>query len=299
MKSNAITSVIIWSIVAAALVILLVLGAVLKPVFYIAKGEPREIYSDEKDGNLVDNIKISWFSGNVHVDRSADDIIRVKETSRYNVEPMDISMTDGELMISQKRSFGFYFFGFGARSSDLRLSLPEKQYNEFVLTMTSGRSELSDIEAAKMAIKLTSGRLKMHRLKSENVKATMTSGNIEASGISSDKLTLKMTSGNAEINGDFEDINCGITSGRAEIESGVVPVRLDTDITSGKVFITIPDNDGFTLKTKKTSGKIESDFELKTSLDDDGIYTYGKGAESGRSYSVKITSGKFDLLKIR
>ena len=103
MNNNAITSVIIWSIVAAALVILLVLGAVLKPVFYIAKGEPREIYSDEKDGNLVDNIKISWFSGNVHVDRSADDIIRVKETSRYNVEPMDISMTDGELMISQKK----------------------------------------------------------------------------------------------------------------------------------------------------------------------------------------------------
>ncbi|HBT64769.1 MAG TPA: hypothetical protein DEB10_08945, partial [Ruminococcaceae bacterium] len=166
---------------------------------------------------------------------------------------------------------------------------------------TSGETDLNGIEASNIELKLTSGSLNASGLKAENISATMTSGNIDASDIQAEDLAIKVTSGKAELSGAFTRIESGLTSGKIIIHSNIASESIESKITSGKTFITIPENDGFVLIVKKTSGDIDcDDFDLKTSLrKSNDEYTYKTGSASGRKYYAKMTSGDFKLRKAK
>ena len=296
-KTGAITAIVIWAAVAVGLIILLIVGATIGLGRFPARGELHEVFSLDEDGAAVDSVEIGWHTGHVRVSPSDDGRMRLKQTSRYNVEPLEYQLTDGKLEIKQKQNFGLFFFGFGFRSSDLELSLPQKQYDAFILKMTSGDSDVKSVSAEKMQITVTSGQLNADGLEAKSISCNLTSGDIEAENIKADSLKISMTSGKAILDGTFTDIESRTTSGKLEIKTDAVPEKIDSRVTSGDVSVSIPENDGFDLTLKKTSGSFDTDFDLKGSINNfSGEYTYGTGS-SGRNYDIKITSGKFDLLK--
>lgn len=305
MSKKGVLVIVLWSCIAFALLAVLILGIVRGLDLnwlgtFFGEGELHEVYSDSMNADEFDSLKISWESGNVQVRPSDDGQVHITQRSYYKVHAMECDVSGNYLTVEEYHDFGFFFFGFGPRSSDLELDLPSKQYKDFTLKMTSGNTTMNEVTASNMNFELTSGKLEATALQAEKIKAHITSGQIDVDESKADNLTVDETSGTTSFKGSFDAISGKTTSGTCRIETDVAPKALNADLTSGKVSVTIPDNDGFILDCKKTSGDIKSNFDLMKSISDENSkYTYQSGGKSGREYSVKLTSGTFELNKAK
>ncbi len=282
--------IVVWSVVAVLLVALLV-ALTVTGGFSGVFGEPRVITTAEMDGETFDSVDLTWKSGKVQITRSADGKMRLTQRSRYDVKELEYGVENGRLYLRERPSWGIIFIGIGSRSSDLELQLPEKQYKEFALTMTSGKTVMEDVSADSMRLKVTSGRLEGSRLAAGALTADMTSGNMQVNAKAS-TLQVGITSGRAVFEGSFPSVEGKATSGTVKVETDVVPQHLDGDVTSGKMSFTIPDNGGFSLYCRKSSGSLKSDFELMNSVNDKNQYVYGTG---GPAYTNRLTSGTLEI----
>ena len=69
------------------------------------------------------------------------------------------------------------------------------------------------------------------------------------------------------------------------------PDQITTDTVSGKVTVSIPENDGFCYYKDTLSGKLQCDFSV-TQEEDKGTYKNGKSEFSFHSLSGDITIKK-------
>lgn len=300
-KTGAAVSIVIWSVAALVLTFLLILGVVSGfGINMMLKGELREVFSVQEDNIEFDGFDISWHSGRVDVSPSDDNTLIIKQTSHYNVKPLIYEVSGKKVIIRQEPSWGLFFIFGNFRSSNLEILLPQKQYEEFILKMTSGKTDINGIDAESIKLNLTSGQLGAEDISAKSLSVSMTSGNAQVNGAIADNFKAKLTSGRAVFGGEFGAVECYATSGEMEILSEGTPESLDAKMTSGDISVTIPDNDGFTVDVNKTSGSFDSSFDLTSNMkDSDGFYSYGKGKDAGRDYTVRITSGKFRLYKLQ
>lgn len=292
--------IVIWSVVAVVLTALLVILVIALNVngglhFRLPFVESRVIAAMEKDADEFDSVEIRWKAGDVTISPSADEKMRLTQRSRYDVQELECTVENGRLILRDRSGWGLVFFGIGSRSSDLELQLPTKQYGEVLVGMTSGSTALKGVTADTLRLKMTSGRLTGANLTSSRMEADVTSGKMTVESSRADALTVEVTSGSAAFSGAFRNISGEATSGTVRIATDVLPDTLDGNVTSGKVSFTIPDNDGFSLYCKKTSGSLRSNFDLMSSVNGDkNQYSYGSG---GPSYTGKVTSGTLEILK--
>lgn len=301
-KQGAVASIIIWSVIAAALVAVLVISILFGTHFQFFNqfgiGESHVIYQNNINSSEFNSVQISWHAGHVQIRPTEDDQMQLTQRSNYDVSELSCSVSGGRLMIDENSSIGFFFFGFGNRSSDLELYLPKKQYEEFELKMTSGSTDMNGVSADKMSFDLTSGDIRADTLQTKSLDVHTTSGTIALDSVQADSVTAEATSGKITVSGSLSAIKSKTTSGAVTMATDVVPSALDADLTSGNIKITIPDNDGFTLACKKTSGSLNSDFDLSNSINDNkNTYRYLSGGSSNLRYTAEITSGNFSLMK--
>ncbi len=289
-------SIVIWSLVILALVGVLVLYFTTD--IFSWKRNPHTVYETTLDGSTVANLEVKWRAGRVHITPSADNTVFIKQTSAYDVEPLEVSQQGNSLRLEERKSYGFFFFGFGTLSSELELRLPQKQYDTLLLQITSGKAEMSDIQAQGITLRMTSGSMDVSSLQAETLDIGTTSGSFAATGCVADTLRLESTSGTVRLSeGEFAHIEAESTSGTVRIQSLAVPDSFEGNLTSGKMVLTIPENDGFTLGWEKGSGNIRAaGFGLDGYTDSrKGKVTYG--SNTSREYRVEITSGTFQLEK--
>jgi len=107
-----------------------------------------------------------------------------------------------------------------------------------------------------------------------------------------------MTSGKIDINGSAKNIELRTTSGDINLNNSILPSRLYVDVTSGDVKVSIPENDGFDVEYKVTSGDFKTDFDIYSKMNDgnrkNGV---GKYKDGGDTFNFKITSGTIKLYK--
>lgn len=87
------------------------------------------------------------------------------------------------------------------------------------------------------------------------------------------------------------------TSGKINLNNSILPDSLSVDITSGKVNVSIPENEGFNLDYKVTSGKFNTDFYIYSNITGDHKRGNGKYKNGGNTFTVKVTSGNVNLNK--
>lgn len=300
-KTGAIVRIVVWSVVAVSLIGLLVALLITGTGwmdFGFRKGENRVITDMTYDGGTVDTVSVEWHAGQVRITPSADGQVRAIERSGYDINEMECDVVGGRLTVRQRTGWGFFFLGFGPRRSDLQLTLPQKQYKELLLSITSGDAAAEGITADSIELRLTSGDMHVTNLTADSLRAKGTSGRLQGSGLQARTLTAELTSGRIELSGAFGAIDGQVTSGHTEIVTSEVPTKLTYGLTSGKAVVRMPDNDGFTLQLKKTSGSFHSDFDLLAPINDkDGAYRYLDGGAGRTPYAVKMTSGTFRLEK--
>lgn len=281
MKNAAIFKIIIWSIVAVFLLGIFITMIVMDDFlgnnrfsFYWpwGAGNVEVVREEEFSVDEIDSIDLKINSGTVYILPTDGDKIIVTEKAGGNFreeELLRISEKDGTLIMEQESMQRRFFFFNLRRSIIHEIRLPEKDYH-------------------KIRTRMTSGRIEMNNLEFETVDVKMTSGNIKFEGIKSENVNIELTSGKAHLQGSFDHINALLTSGSVTIDSEIAPSSIRANLTSGKVSVTIPDNDGFIVGVNKTSGSFKTDFEV------DDFNRYGNAE---RQYSIRIISGKAELLK--
>lgn len=295
-KNTAIALLVVWSAVALGAIALLAFALLYHYPAVQGSGDVREIYSGEWAGEAIDDVSLSWHQGNVTVRPSGDGSFHIRQTSRYDAESAAIDQTGSKLSVRQPLE-SWFLISWLAPSSDLEMLVPAKTYAEFQVSITSGATDIQSVNAKHINLSMTSGKLTAGDLQAASMTIRVTSGRMTITNSGADALQASLTSGNVTCDGRFPALTGKTTSGNFRLTTTEVMKSLDAKLTSGNITVAMPDNDGFALALSKTSGSFHSDFGLTAMYGDDTSFAYGSGASSGRSYTVKLTSGKFSLNK--
>ena len=105
---------------------------------------------------------------------------------------------------------------------------------------------------------------------------------------------ISTVSGNLDVSGSIYDLKLESVNGDLRVKFDTMPKELHTETVNGDVDLSLPDNDGFTLRYQRLSGDMRSDFDLKTSLNArNGTAIYGTGGD--RHYSMQTVSGDLHI----
>jgi len=260
-----------------------------------------KIVYDKTIEEALDNITINWRSGNLNIYKAEDSNIRIVQKSNYDLKEnqlVQVSTDNNTLTLTEGNySFGFFIFGFGLRSSDVDLYLPEKTYDSITLKLTSGDITAGNINSKNIDCNLTSGRVNISNINVGNMNFKLTSGDIKSDNLICDKLTAQTTSGKIDISGSMKNLDLHVTSGGINADDEVLPDSLNAQTTSGNINISIPENDGFTAQYKVTSGNFKSDFDLYSSINGNSKNGTAKYKAGGNTFTFKVTSGNINLDK--
>ncbi len=229
-----------------------------------------EIVEEFKD------ISIDLTTFDVTVRSSTDDKVKVvylvgkKESCTISVVDSVLKITD-----SDDRNWFEKIFTFGEK--DLIIYLPEKEYNDFSLDLTTGDLKLlcnatfsnanveittGDIEGSlkvkkDFTIKSTTGDVDINNVSCEKFSIVGTSGDVELNDvIASETFKIKTTTGDVEFtNCDGKDIEIKATTGDV-IGSLLTGKTFTVKSTTGEKIVP-PNSDGGTCKITVTTGDVK------------------------------------------
>jgi DUF4097 and DUF4098 domain-containing protein YvlB len=137
------------------------------------------------------------------------------------------------------------------------------------LRTVSGDLQLTDAEGQDVTAGTVSGDLTVRDLKAQSMTVESVSGNLRLTDVELDRANLRSVSGDLEYRGRLA------RGGRYDLQSH-----------SGDILVSPSGGNGFDLEAGTFSGDVRSDFEFRTTRDDDGAR--GRG---GRGRSIRGTVG--------
>jgi len=258
-------------------------------------------YDYEVEGAEVTSVDVRTTGGDVVFGLSENDNIYIVEHASAELpedKRANIQVVDGVLRVGQgqRSSSGFVFFGYGALQSDFEIYLPAKSYENVTVVTASGDVDLDDDRTfGHLSVKTTSGDIGLPRLSCGLTEINTVSGDVHLSG-DVEEANVHTISGEVEVSGAARRILLRTTSGDCDLRLETVPDDLNLESVSGDVRVYLPDNDGFTLRYKRVSGDLRSDFTLTTSFGSrSGYATYKNG--DLHEYSMTTVSGDLKLMK--
>ena len=324
MRKNAITRIIIWSIVLVLLLGILftfLIGGFRGwhsglPSFYPGFNYKESSSYSVGAFNLeepVSNLNVNWLGGSISIESYEGDVIAVTETGALKEnEALRWRLRNGTLTIYPRRSFWFFGFGFGATlQKDLMIRIPASwsSLSEISIDSVSAKISLGGLALSELEIDNVSGNIALSGMQADEISIDNVSGSVTLSGISGGILNLDSVSGEiictdtrltaldcdtvsggASFAGSLKRLDLNTASGSVRIESDQMLDEISSDSVSGGVTVVMPDGDGFSAEMDSISGSLNSDFPL-TSRGDRRIYGNG-----GADYSFDSVSGDANLL---
>lgn len=257
-------------------------------------GQYRYDRSLSSDG--ICGLDIRTTSGDVTVGFSEDDNVYIVEWAKTPLEEdhqAEITVRpDGVLCISQGRTAASsIFFGRGMLNSDLEIFLPRKNWSFVRVNTTSGDIDFGPgISLDSLTVRTSSGDLACQAAACGSLTAHTVSGNANCSGLTG-MVCAESTSGDITLSGTPTQISAKMISGDLNLRCAAMPQSLDATTISGDLRMTLPENEGFSIRYRKVSGSLQSDFNLMTTLNSrEGEAVYRDGTLRP-AYSFSTTSG--------
>lgn len=127
----------------------------------------------------------------------------------------------------------------------------------------AGPSKDTPMSLDKFSLNMSSGIAHLKNLKINQFKQKASSGIVDASGIATREASFKVSSGSIALQHYTGPVNAKLSSGKftAQIDELTGPV--DVNESSGNISLTLPEEAGFTLDGKVSSGNISNQFPLK------------------------------------
>lgn len=287
--------ILLWALILVAAIYLFMMfrdgGSLIQSM-----NDPKnlEVVQDLSFEAEVEMLQIDWISGGITITPSTDNLIHVLEKAEKGLRSSkyaSIDASNGKLTIRSRNKSNVWFFFYRAPLTYLELQVPQRDYEEIVLNLTSGSHQLSDLNTKDMTIGLTSGTLNLSNANIASLNLTMTSGNTHLSDVSGQDLRVEMTSGKLRTTGSFSNlIQIEMTSGDLNLDTHLdAPNQLTLEMTSGNAELILSQTEGFKFDVNKTSGNFTPSFNF-TGDSDDPIYLEGNAR-----YMVDMTSGNVSV----
>lgn len=294
-KNTAYLKIIVWSVVAVALAVLLVLGVIFgsrSSLSFI--GFDGSYYKDsqkytagagEVPADEVEHVALVWTSGDVEISVYDGETVRMEESAGRELsegEKLHYFNDEGTLRIQFQESGRKFHFLSGTRDKvkkNLRLEIPRETASRLkVLSIetTSADVDVSYIQTEQMLLDTVSGDFRVWESKMEKLKWDTVSGNLDGQSLEiGERFFGDSISGNTRLSGTVKEIDLTSVSGDMKISSTQCPVKVRTDTVSGEVSLCIPEDTGFTYEMDGVSGKVYMDLPVLRNKDG-GVYKDGE-----------------------
>lgn len=275
MKSNAIIRIVLFSI--AILVLLAILGAGIAAdllMFDLPSGRSDGIVSSTgtADADVVRNLSIEWEAGSITIRPSDVTEITLTETGAEGTEPMVWLATGDTLKVAYVEREGFLHFGTNS-SKDLLIEVP------------------MDWSCGELEVETAAANMEIEGLTLSKVDFDGASGILRFIGCTVDAMDIDTASGDVEFSGSLYTLDCDAASADCVLALRNCPSRIEMDMASGDLELTLPEDCGFTVKLEALSGDFDSDFEVTRTgggfLSGDGACRIDISAMSGDVYIGK------------
>lgn len=210
---------------------------------------------DETLSDEVSSIEIEWLDGTLNVSESQESEIQIIQTASEDFK--------------EKNAFSYEITNGVLVITD---------NNRTAIGSGSGNSELSIYLPSKVY---------------EKINIQSTSGTIKTDSIKADSIILDGSSATFQAKGEFKSIKYTGVSGILKLSCITMPDTINVDANSGSVNIALPENNGFTLNSSASSGKIECEFPTS---DSNGNSVYGDGSAQ---IEINVTSGSAKITELQ
>lgn len=273
------------------------------------------VYSERTFSGDCENLTFAVANATTTIGTSSDGEIHVSYRSNGKRTKLQTEESGKDLVVKEKVMFSpWFWFSFAETPPTLEILLPEKNFRNVSINVSSGKTTVKQLEAYKMKLSVTSGKLEgdlyadhlevFSTSGNTNVRnlgdrvpdflgAELTSGNVAISGFSPCEYFLKTTSGNLDVKNLSGTGKIKTTSGNIHAQFDAWEDKLAVESTSGGIEIILPENSGAQLDAKVTSGNVKYNLAGKTGKASSGEYTIG--GDNVQQIDIKMTSGNLSI----
>lgn len=250
--------------------------------------------SEYVDSAGISKIDVEWTSGSVDVKTHSDS--RIYFVQKYTGQldessKMAFQISGGTLKIKDSNGTVRSWSVFN-QSTSLELYIPEDMsLGGLDIETASASQRIDSVSANKIDVESVSGKVDLYSCSANELLAESVSGSISSENTSADHLDTSNVSGKTNMSGSFVNVDCETVSGSINISSQVCPDVFDAETISGSITLTIPDNDGFSLKYDRVSGSVSCDFPTS---ENHNVKIYGNGSAR---FDISTVSGGVSIRK--
>lgn len=249
MKANAITRIVLWSLVIVVLIGLAVTVGSGGFGFSIGSG----FYSSISNGTVgngsvdaagVKELKIEWVGGSVHLVTADTDKISFSETGVSDEKYRMVWEQRGDTLIlaACKDNLGFGDWSGRKLSKDLTVTVPK------------------DFAAREIDIEYVSASVTLESISADKLELEGVSGRCEITNSRADTLRLNTVSGEVSYSGTARDVRLDTVSGDCRLELDETARKIRLDSVSGDLELKLPENLGCRVEHEAVSGKLQGDY---------------------------------------
>ena len=276
MRTNAIVRIVLFSIAILVLLTILTVGIAANQFMFHMDFGPNSTTSStgSVDADPIRKISIEWTSGAITLRHADVDQIVFSETEAVDAEPM-VWLTAGDtLKISCTKEETFFHIGV-VPDKDLLIEAPR------------------DWDCVELEIDTASADVNVENMTIARVDFDGASGDFDFLDCTVDTMEIDTASGDLNFCGSLNTLDCDGASADCDIRLSNCPNRIEMDLASGDLNLTLPEDCGFTANLEALSGKLDTDFQVshtnKGLVSGDGSCRIDMSAMSGNVFIHKAT----------
>lgn len=302
-KKFAITRIIASSILAIVSLFILVslIRGNFSPTDFIFRLNGKYTSTNEQTASIdsISKIDLRNFGSELvtiyPTDSNEVKLLQSSTTTLKNEDLISISKEGNSLIFTKPNKIRFFNMKIFPQKIDLYI--PKDYSDDLSISMSSGKLSMDGLNFKNLDVYLSSGTCDLKNLTAENTELRLSSGTLNGKAIKSNIITTDISSGKLVVEGEFTNIDTQTSSGSTRISSKITPETLSSKVSSGKTDISIPDNNGFEVRYKRSSGSIVLDFPL-SDFNKDNKSGVAKYKDGGNTYNLSVSSGKINLNKL-
>ena len=284
MRTSAIVRIVLYSI--AILILVSILAGVLLLKTFIVDTDWVTVFISENTGTVtsagsvtadeIRNIQVEWAAGTITIEPGDVTEITFSETAGLTEDNRLIWSQKGDkLVIQYMEKYTFELFSNGTTiAKDLTITVPW------------------DWICGELEIDAASAQVNVSGMTINEVDFDGASGVCTFTDCHVTLMDMDTASGDIRYTGTLSELDCDAASATCIMQLTNCPKRIDADMMSGDLRLTLPESCGFTVKLEALSSNFTSDF---STTNQNGRYVHGDGncviTVSAMSGDVVINKG--------
>lgn len=306
MKKLRLAMIIVWSIIAIIIIGILISGITfpggiigirggnsLGTRFVSKRSGNETVYMDQSvPVSGLERVALTLSSDDCDIYPSSDDQIRVIQYGINLSDSQIISIKQYDSTLEIARGAGHTIW-FGYSKSRVEVYLPGAYHNDLEARLASGKIRIqTDLDLERLSIQLSSGDIASDRqISAGEVDLTVTSGDVRLAALKTEQYDCTVSSGELDIRELTGSGDLSATSGTIRADNVTIAERLDVQVSSGDVNLSLAGDPGLNFTGKRSSGDIHTYFDVVTGGTNDKAVSATIGAEPRKDLSVQVTSG--------